>query len=407
MERTVTVRAEGHLIDSGLLSRIFDQIIHAGARYEVVRFDIGRTNDQPSSTELRIEAESTESLAELLERLIPLGVFALDQGEVATEPAPADGVVPDDFYSTTNHRTEVRRDRQWIPVTRQRMDSVIVLSNAGALCTKLRSVRKGDAVVVGHEGIRVIPIDKERDRAHFGFMTNEVSSEKQVELAVNRIVQDVRAARRESGRIVVVAGPVCVHTGGVAPLEAILSAGYVSALLAGNALAVHDIERALYGTSLGIDCETGEAVVDGHRNHMRAINTVRRAGGIARAVEQGVLTRGIMHRCVKENVPFVLAGSLRDDGPLPEVVTDMNDAQEAYAVALEGARVVLILSTMLHGIATGNMLPSSALTVCVDINPAVATKLADRGTSQAVGVVTDVGLFLSLLAARLGATPRE
>jgi len=401
MERTARIRAEGHLIDSGTLSRIFDHIIQAGADYEVLDFRIGRTNEQTSTAELSIQARDTTTLTELLENLIPLGALVVDPAEARTEPAPADGVVPEEFYSTTNHRTEVRHGGRWIPVRNQRMDSVVVVRDGEAVCTKLRAVKRGDAVVVGTEGIHVFPLDKERDRAHFGFMTTEVSSEKQVELVVNRLVEDVHAARREGSGIVVVAGPVVVHTGGVGPLEALISAGWIDALLAGNALAVHDIERALYNTSLGIDAASGEAVVDGHRNHMRAINAVREAGSIRAAVERGVLRRGIMHRCVTENVPFVLAGSLRDDGPLPEVLTDMCEAQDAYAEALRRARIVLILSTMLHGIAVGNMLPSSVLTVCVDINPAVVTKLADRGSSQAIGVVTDVGLFLSLLASRL------
>lgn len=407
MSASARVKVEGHLIDSGTLSGVFDHIVKAGCRYEVAEFRIGRTNDQTSVAELVLHAPDEDSLGELLQNLLALGAMQLDQGRVQAEPAPADGVVPEDFYSTTNHATEVRTAAGWIGVSHQRMDSVIVLRNGEAICTKLRNVRAGDDIVVGTEGIRVHPPDKERDRAHFGFMTNEVSSEKQVELAVNRLVTDIGEARREGSRVVVVAGPVVVHTGGVAPLQTLLSGGWVDGLLAGNALAVHDIERALYNTSLGIDAETGEGVVDGHRNHMRAINTVRRCGGIHQAVEQGVLTRGIMHRCVVENVPFVLAGSLRDDGPLPEVVTDMNEAQEAYGELLRDARVVLILSTMLHGIAVGNMLPSRVLTVCVDINPAVATKLADRGTSQAVGVVTDVGLFLSLLAERLGPAGRR
>jgi lysine-ketoglutarate reductase/saccharopine dehydrogenase-like protein (TIGR00300 family) len=402
MPASARVKVEGHLIDSGTLSGIFDHIVKADCRYEVLEFRIGRTNDQTSTADLRLHAPDETVLGELLQNLLPLGVAPVDQGRARTEPAPADGVVPEDFYSTTNHPTEVRTAAGWAGVARQRMDSVIVLKDGNAGCTRLRNVRAGDEVVVGTEGIRVHPPEKERDRAHFGFMTNEVSSEKQVELAVHRLVKDVAQARREGSRVIVVAGPVVVHTGGVAPLEALIAAGWVDGLLAGNALAVHDIERALFNTSLGIDAETGEGVVDGHRNHMRAINAVRACGGIRQAVEQGVLTRGIMHRCVKENVPFVLAGSLRDDGPLPEVVTDMNEAQEAYGRLLRDARVVLILSTMLHGIAVGNMLPSSVLTVCVDINPAVATKLADRGTSQAVGVVTDVGLFLSLLRERLG-----
>ncbi len=402
-DRTATVRVEGHLIDSGTLSRIFDHIIQSGGSYEIVEFRVGRRNTEISTAELAVEAPSPEALEELLENLVDLGGRRLDAEEARTEPAPADGVVPDDFYSTTNHSTSVRRGGVWIPVARQRMDSVIVLEDGTARCTKLRDVKNGEAVVVGTAGIRVAPPDKERDRAHFGFMTNDVSSERQVALVVDRIARDIEACRADGRKVVVVSGPVAVHTGGVAAMESLLSAGMIDAILAGNALAVHDIERALFNTSLGIDADTGEAVQDGHRNHMRAINAVRRAGSVPAAVESGLLTKGIMHRAVLENVPFVLAGSLRDDGPLPDVITDMNEAQEAYGRMLDGAGVVLILSTMLHGIAVGNMIPSSVLTVCVDINPAVATKLADRGSAQAIGVVTDVGAFLQMLARRVGA----
>lgn len=401
MERITRVRSEGHLIDSGLLQKILDQIIRAGARFQFVEFHVGRTNDEVSSVVIELEAASAAALEGLIEKLLPLGALPLDPGAVSVRPAAADGVVPDDFYSTSNHATEVRHGGSWVRVEHQRMDSVIVIDKGQATCTKLRDVRAGQLVVVGSAGIKVLPPSQERDRSHFGFMSSEISSEKRVEHVVARLVQDMQRARAEGQKIILVAGPVVVHTGGVEPAERLLASGTISGLLAGNALAVHDIERALYNTSLGIDADSGEAVSEGHRNHMRAINAIRGAGGIQGAVRSGILRRGIMHRCVTEGVPFVLAGSLRDDGPLPEVITDMNQAQHAYASLLEGAGVVLILATMLHGIAVGNMIPSSVLTVCVDINPAVVTKLADRGSAQAVGVVTDVGPFLSLLVERL------
>jgi lysine-ketoglutarate reductase/saccharopine dehydrogenase-like protein (TIGR00300 family) len=401
MAESTRIRVEGHLIDSGLLRRIMDHIIVAGARYEFEDFEIGRTNDDPSRAVLGVEAPDRRRLDQLMANLLPLGVVRHDHEEVRSSPAPRDGIVADEFYSTTNHRTEVRHRGAWIPVDPQRMDAVIVIEGSRARCVKLRDVRSGDAVVVGSGGIRVHPPAQERDRAHFGFMSSEISSEKHVEHVVRRLAVDMHQAQADGRKVVVVAGPVVVHTGGVGSMERLLAAGAIDVVLAGNALAVHDIERALFNTSLGVDADSGESVVDGHRNHMRAINAVRRAGGIRPAVESGLLIRGIMHRSVVENVPFVLAGSLRDDGPLSEVITDMNLAQDAYAEALRGAGVVVILSSMLHGIATGNMLPSSVMTVCVDINPAAVTKLADRGSAQTVGVVTDVGLFLSLLADRV------
>jgi len=274
---------------------------------------------------------------------------------------------------------------------------MIVVSGGAAYCRRLRDIKVGDDVVVGMKGIRVVPEAKERDRQSFAFMSNEISSERKVETAVAQTVAMMRQARAEGKGIVAVAGPVVVHTGGVEALSKLIRAGWVNALLAGNALAVHDIESALFGTSLGVRVADGRQEEHGHRNHMRAINAVFRAGNIAGAVESGRLTRGVMYECVKAKVPFVLAGSLRDDGPLPDCITDMNEAQDAYAQQLEGAGLVLCLSSMLHSIATGNMLPAWVKIVCVDINPAVPTKVSDRGTGHAVGVVTDVGLFLNLI----------
>lgn len=281
------------------------------------------------------------------------------------------------------------------------MDACIVIEGNTAVCRKLRDVSAGDLIVVGMRGIRVIPEAKQRDRMGFAFMSNEISSERQVETAVAQTASLMQQVRQDGRKIVVVAGPVVVHTGGAEPLSQLIRHGFVDALLCGNALAVHDVEAALLGTSLGVRVNDGRLEEHGHRNHMRAINAIYHAGGIKGAVESGRLPRGIMYECVKAGVPYVLAGSLRDDGPLPDTVTDMNEAQDLYAGHLEGAGLVLCLSSMLHSIATGNMLPSWVKIVCVDINPAVATKVSDRGTGQAVGVVTDVGLFLDHLAKRL------
>jgi lysine-ketoglutarate reductase/saccharopine dehydrogenase-like protein (TIGR00300 family) len=286
------------------------------------------------------------------------------------------------------------------------MDAMIVVKNsasgsAEAYCRRLRDLKAGDMVVTGMHGIRVAPESKERDRLAFAFMSNEISSERQVETAVRQTAAIARQTKEQGKTIVAVAGPVVVHTGGVAGLSRLIRNGWVGAVLSGNALGVHDIESALFGTSLGISMADGRQAEHGHRNHMRAINAVYRAGGIKGAVESGRLNSGVMYECVKNNVPFVLAGSLRDDGPLPETITDMNDAQDAYAAVLASAGLVLCLGSMLHSIATGNMLPSWVRIVCVDINPAVATKVSDRGTGQAVGVVTDVGLFLDLLSREL------
>jgi lysine-ketoglutarate reductase/saccharopine dehydrogenase-like protein (TIGR00300 family) len=318
------------------------------------------------------------------------------------KPAEKDRCVPDDFYSTTNHRTHVRMKGKWVEVDKQRMDAVIVAANGKAECRKLRDVKAGEPIVCGHDGIRVMPEFRERDRLGFAFMSNDVSSERRVEGSVARIAQMMRDVRRSGGRIAVVAGPVVVHTGGVEHFSELIRRGYVDVVLAGNALAVHDIEFALSGTSLGIDLVAGAPVEQGHRNHMAAINTINRAGSIRAAVDSGVLKSGVMYECVKHGVEYVLAGSIRDDGPLPETQMDLVTAQEQYAAALSNnIQMVLMLSSMLHSIGVGNMLPSWVRVVCVDINPAVVTKLSDRGSSQTVGVVTDVGLFLHRLAEAL------
>jgi lysine-ketoglutarate reductase/saccharopine dehydrogenase-like protein (TIGR00300 family) len=298
----------------------------------------------------------------------------------------------------------VRLEGRWVDVDKQRMDAVIVVDGQRAACRKLRDVAAGELVVCGHSGIRVTPEFKERDRLGFAFMSNDVSSERRVEGSVARVAQMMRDVKRSGGRIAVVAGPVVVHTGGVEHFSEIIGRGFVDVVLAGNALAVHDIEFALSGTSLGIDLVAGAPVEQGHRNHMAAINTINRAGSIRAAVESGVLTSGVMFECVKRGVDFVLAGSIRDDGPLPETLMDLIEAQEQYAAALaNNVELVLMLSSMLHSIGVGNMLPSWVRVVCVDINPAVVTKLADRGSQQTVGIVTDVGLFLHRLAEALRA----
>ncbi|MGE0702676.1 MAG: TIGR00300 family protein [Vicinamibacterales bacterium] len=395
------VEAEGHLIDSQILSAVFDTVVKRNASFDVVRFDIGRSNEEPSSIAMRISAPSETVLGEVLEDLVALGCRLADQHDAMLRSADRDGCVPDDFYSTTNHRTLVRHEGQWIEVAHQRMDAVIVIEGGRALCRKLRDVRAGDRIICGLTGIRVLPESQDRDRHGFAFMTNEISSERRVEVGVSRIASMLHEVKASGLRIAVVAGPVVVHTGGSQYFQDLIRAGYVNVLLAGNALAVHDVEQALFGTSLGVDLESGKAIEGGHRNHMRAINTICRAGGLRPAVDQGVLTSGVMYECIKHGVDYVLAGSIRDDGPLPDTVMDLREAQDRYAAALENVGLVLALSTMLHGIGVGNMLPSWVKMVCVDINPAVVTKLADRGSSQTMGVVTDVGLFLHRLAQRL------
>jgi len=395
---TELVEAEGHLIDSHIMEQIFDVVVEFGGRFEVQEFHIGRTNADPSRLRMRVEAPTRAQFDKMLAQLHTLGCTPVDAADALLAVVEQDGCAPDDFYATTNHRTQIRLQGEWVTVENQRMDAVIVVAGGRAECRRLRDIRKGDCIVVGMRGIRVIPEPKERDRHGFAFMTHNVSSERQVETAVRQTAQLMQQAREAGKKIVVVAGPVVVHTGGAPALATLIRSGYVDVLLSGNALGVHDIECALFGTSLGIRTSDGRQEEHGHRNHMRAINAVYRAGGIRAAVASGVLSAGILYECVKKGTPFVLAGSLRDDGPLPETITDMNAAQDAYAEQLKGAGLVLSLGSMLHTIAVGNMLPSWVKMVCVDINPAVAAKVSDRGTGQAAGVVTDVGLFLHLLS---------
>jgi len=398
---TAVVGAEGHLIDSNILNAIFDKVIERGGAFEVLNFAIGRTNEEFSRISLKVAAPSAAGLQRLVEDLMQLGCNPVVEKDAVVRVADRDGCVPDDFYSTTNMRTHVRVGGRWIEVERQRMDAVIVVEDSRATCRKLREVRAGDRIVCALEGIRVTPEFRERDRADFAFMSNEISSERRVEASVGRIASLMRETRARGRRIVFVAGPVIVHTGGASYFTDLIRRGWVDVLLAGNALAVHDAELALFGTSLGVDLEAGVPVQGGHRHHMRAINAINRAGGIRAAVESGVLETGVMVECVRAGVEFVLAGSIRDDGPIVDTITDIVQAQDRYAALLGSAGLVIVLSTMLHGIGVGNMLPAWTPVVCVDINPAVVTKLADRGSSQTIGLVTDVGLFLHQLAKRL------
>jgi lysine-ketoglutarate reductase/saccharopine dehydrogenase-like protein (TIGR00300 family) len=396
------VEAEGHLIDSHVMEQIFDKVVEANGRFEVEQFRIGRTNGDASYLRLRLEAPDRRQMEHLLAQLLPIGCSPVQGGDATLNRVERDKCAPEDFYSTSNHHTFVRLNGDWVEVQNQRMDAAIVVKDGQAFCRRLRDVKAGDMVVSGMHGIRVAPESKERDRLAFAFMANEISSERQVETAVRQTAMLARQAKEQGKSIIAVAGPVVVHTGGVSGMTKLIRGGWINAVLSGNALGVHDIESALLGTSLGVRMADGRLAEHGHRNHMRAINAIYHAGGIRGAVESGRLKTGVMYECVKNNVPFVLAGSLRDDGPLPETITDMNAAQDAYAEQLRPAGLVLCLGSMLHSIATGNMLPSWVKIVCVDINPAVATKVSDRGTGQAVGVVTDVGLFLELLAKELG-----
>jgi lysine-ketoglutarate reductase/saccharopine dehydrogenase-like protein (TIGR00300 family) len=407
-----TIQLEGHLLDSGLINRALDLIVEGGGTFQVLNFHLGEQRQSTSTAEVRVTAPSHDVMEKIMSQLIDLGASARPQ-EVCDNPLETvelDGVAPDDFYVTTIYPTEVRVNCEWVRVQNQRMDGAIVVSQtpegAVAECKLLRDLKKGDRVIVGVEGIRTVRKTESREQRtsndkEFSFMGAGVSSERRVELVVEQIAWEFRRIRDQGGKVIVVAGPVVIHTGGGEHLSQLIREGYVQALLGGNAIAVHDIEQAMMGTSLGVDMKRGVSVRGGHRHHLKAINTIRRYGSIAKAVEEGVLTSGVFYECVKHNVPFSLAGSIRDDGPLPDTKMNLIEAQQDYARLIQGADMILMLSSMLHSIGVGNMTPAGVKLVCVDINPAVVTKLSDRGSVESVGVVTDVGLFLSLLTKQL------
>ena len=405
-----TIKLEGHLLDSGMINRALDFVVEGGGSFQILDFHLGKQRHDVSSTQVKISAPDREVMEEIMSQLIDMGAVAIaqDLNDVMLETATQDGVAPDDFYVTTIYPTEVRVKGEWVRVQAQRMDGAITISDSDsgvvASCKILRDIQAGEQVVVGVEGIRTVRKTESREQRNtqeFSFMGAGVSSERRVELVVEQIAWDLRRIRDQGGKVVVTAGPVVVHTGGSEHLAQLMREGYIQALLGGNAIAVHDIEQSLMGTSLGMDMKRGVSVRGGHRHHLKAINTIRRCGSIAHAVEQGVLQSGILYECVKNNVPFSLAGSIRDDGPLPDTRMDLIEAQADYARLIQGADMILMLSTMLHSIGVGNMTPAGVKMVCVDINPAVVTKLSDRGSVESVGVVTDVGLFLSLLVQQL------
>ncbi|YAF96339.1 MAG: TIGR00300 family protein [Nodularia sp. CChRGM 3473] len=404
------IRIEGHLLDSGLINRALDLIVDAGGSFQVLNFNLGEQRQSTSAAEVRVSAPSHEVMEEIISRLIDLGAVDLPQDErdAKLEPVIQAGVAPDDFYVSTIYPTEVRINGEWIKVQNQRMDGAIAITQSPngilAKCKILRDLEVGEQVVVDVQGIRTIrrPESREqRNSQEFSFMSAGVSSERRVELVVEQVAWELRKIRDAGGKVVVTAGPVVIHTGGGEHLARLIREGYVQALLGGNAIAVHDIEQNMMGTSLGVDMKRGVAVRGGHRHHLKVINIIRRYGSIAKAVEVGVIKSGVMYECVSNNIPFVLAGSIRDDGPLPDTQMNLITAQEDYAKHLEGAEMILMLSSMLHSIGVGNMTPAGVKMVCVDINPAVVTKLSDRGSVESVGVVTDVGLFLSLLIQQL------
>jgi lysine-ketoglutarate reductase/saccharopine dehydrogenase-like protein (TIGR00300 family) len=408
------IELQGHIIDSLLLPKVLDEVITRGGTYTIKKIDLGKRQVDPSEAKIEIRATTQEQLDEIMRAVHEHGAIPTDQKDCEYELADMDGAFPERFYSTTNYRTQVRLGKEWIDVDDQEMDCGILIegleargegrdksATPKARCIAMVHVKKGDPIVVGHQGVRVMPAETAARHSLFEFMSSAVSSEKPKGVTVREIAATMKRTRAAGEKILAVLGPAVVHTGSVEHICELIRLGYLDVLFAGNALATHDIEQALFGTSLGVWLDRGLPAEEGHEHHLRAINKIRRLGGIESAVEQKVLKSGIMYECVQHKVPFVLAGSIRDDGPLPEVVTDVLVAQDVMREKIKGVGFCLMIATMLHSIATGNLLPAAVKVACVDINPATVTKLADRGSHQTVGVVTDAEPFLRALVTEL------
>ena len=398
-----TVVLHGHIIDSLILAKVLDTILMMGGTFDLQDVRIGATRDEPSRARIVVRAASIESLAEILEAIQPHGASVERERDCSVEPAPADGILPDQFYATTHLPTQVRLNGRWVEVEGIEMDVAIVAnrSRPSAKAVPMHQVKRGDAVVVGRDGVRVLPLERPKEQDVFGFMEAQVSAERPHGHIIADIARRMRALR-DRGKVLLSGGPAIIHAGAREALAWLIEEGFVHVLFAGNALAAHDMEAALYGTSLGYGLTAGRSVPHGHEHHLRTINRIRAIGSIEQAVNTGVIRDGIMAACVRRNVSVVLTGSIRDDGPLPGVITDTLAAQSAMRAALPGVGLALLVASTLLSIATGNLLPATVPTVCVDVNPSVPTKLADRGSFQAVGLVMDAASFLRELARELG-----
>ncbi|MEQ8789801.1 MAG: TIGR00300 family protein [Pirellulaceae bacterium] len=399
------VEVTGHIIDSLILPKILDLITAAGGSFEIPEITIGHARSDPSYARVQVQAGSEKLLREILDDIRDHGAVPVVDRDCRLVEADIAGAFPEGFYSTTNQRTEIRLDGEWVEVRQQEMDCGIAVDpvKAAACCVPMCEVAVGQQYVVGHAGVRVFPEERIGARQSFEFMNSAVSTEKPKGVAVKQIARELFRAKNEAGRTLIVGGPAIVHTGSGPHLCHLIRHGYVDVLFAGNALATHDIEQALFGTSLGVHLDRGDIIEAGHEHHLRAINRIRRIGSIKEAVEQGVLTSGVMYECVENDVDYLLAGSIRDDGPLPEVVTDALQAQRAMREKSRGVTFCLMIATTLHSVAVGNLLPAWVRVVCVDINPSTVIKLSDRGSFQTVGLVTDVEPFLRSLVAEVDA----
>ena len=392
------IEVRGHLIDSLILTKIFDEIMDVKGEFEVQEISIGKKKNDQSYARLLVQGKNQKHLDKILDLVYREGATAKSQKVVLLKSASKNMLMPENFYSTTNNNTQIFYKNRWLNVDNMMMDKCIVVKGNKATCVPIREIKKGDKIVVGEKGVKVTPPERPREGMNvFEFMGSSSSSERPTQHIARRVAEDIYKTKKSGGKIVLVGGPAIVHTGAADSIASLVKHGFIDAVLAGNALAVHDIEYATLGTSLGMNVRDGTLAVRGHRNHMDAINAVFKAGSISGMVKTGKLKKGIMYECVKRKIPFVLAGSIRDDGPLPEVITDVIVAQRKYKEVLKNAKLVIMISTMLHSIATGNMLPADVKVIVIDISQPTVTKLMDRGTWQALGIVTDVGAFLPLV----------
>ena len=394
------IELSGHIIDSMALTKTMAIIMEKGGEFDILEIDVGRKKSDLSHAKIEVSAHSPELLNAILDELSVLGASIHEIKEVNLVASTKDKVAPEGFYSSSNHATHIYDNGNWIPVEDIEMDCLVVVDEEEnrAFVKPIANVEAGDKIVVGLDGVRVTPPQRSRDEHQvFEFMNSDVSSEKPLMNLIRGIAQEMKEIKAKGGKIGIVGGPAIVHTGSGKYLASLIRDGYIDVIMAGNALATHDIESNLFGTSLGIEVETGKIVAHGHTHHMRSINRINNSGSIRKAVEDGTLTGGIMYECIKNEVPFVLAGSIRDDGPLPDVITDVIEAQKLMRKYAQEVDMVLMISTMLHSIAMGNLLPSRVKSICVDINPSTVTKLSDRGSAQVVGIVTDIGTFMPLL----------
>jgi lysine-ketoglutarate reductase/saccharopine dehydrogenase-like protein (TIGR00300 family) len=395
-----TIELRGHIIDSLILPKVLDQILTHGANFKIGEIKIGQKRADQSFARIEVSAETNEALDDLILRLRQHGAEVAERENAQLAPAPKDGVFPNEFYVMTNQQTFVRIDDKEIEVRPSMMDSAIAVDRKArvARAVKFFDVRKGDEIVIGHQGVRVVPVQRATSRTDIFQFTNTIIDADEPKSAIIReLAEELRRARKAKGKIVVVAGPAIVRTGAGQHLVRLIEAGYVDRLFAGNPFAGYDVERALYGTSLGISLDLAFAR-GGRENVMRAVNAIRQAGSVAAAVEKNVLTSGIMHACVRNNVDVVLTGSIRDEGSIPGATTDAIEGQKVLREKLADVTHALLLASIRHSLAAVSMLAPTVKIVCVDIDASALERVVEQQPLQSIGMITDVEPFLRELA---------